>query len=479
MSRLTWAKAKPALAGQFADWPDQWPQRLAPVHLARLQAPPNGKDWSLTLAFDEAITGACTAGELAHEMAAFVFPPVAFGCDLEDTPAQRNAKWLAQRTTRKLPAVTAADFVAWLGKQGETPSAHIAAWREATGEAPDTAPTAPQAVSHAGTQRNGEGKRPDWSLWLALPQVKVWQAVALSLDMDPDAMVRSPHAWMAGPGGATLFERRSFADEAQAAEFEKRRRVAAASLAGGADNDTAEGPLPVFVALALRRQWAMPDELRALESVAPPELAVPLMARLRDLQAGTVLRLPAGTTTVPFADLAHLIADALWPEQGPEDERTVYAGARVGLDDELQRAVDSGALRVLDPLTLGPHPFPHGAALRDSVVHVDDLAEWLRQSRRMVVQIGELAEPTNEAPGCDRGLRVKREALIDRNVRRWPTIERDLKDGSSNALSASAKADGIGFWWEGDALKWAEARGKLTAPDAAASLASVMHRLHG
>lgn len=134
MSRLTWAKAKPLLSGLFAEWPDQWPQRLAPVHLARLQAPPNGKDWSLTRAFDEAITGACTAGELAHEMAAFVFPPVVFGCDLEDTPAQRKAKWLAQRTTRQLPAVTAADFVAWLGRQGETPSAHIAAWRDAMGE---------------------------------------------------------------------------------------------------------------------------------------------------------------------------------------------------------------------------------------------------------------------------------------------------------------------------------------------------------
>lgn len=132
MSRLTWAKAKPTLAGQFAEWPAQWPQRLAPVHLARLQAPPNGKDWALTRAFDEAISAACVAGELAHELADFVFPPLVAGFHLEDTPAQMEAKLRAQCATKSLPAVAACDFVAWLRKQSEAPSGHIAAWAEAT-----------------------------------------------------------------------------------------------------------------------------------------------------------------------------------------------------------------------------------------------------------------------------------------------------------------------------------------------------------
>lgn len=135
MSRLSWAKAKQTLAGLFAEWPDQWPQRLAPVHLARLQAPPNGKDRSLTRAFDEAISAACAAGELAHEKAAFVFPPLVAWASLEDRPGEGAARWRAQCTTESLPAVTAGDFVAWLHKQGETPSGHVAAWVEATGGA--------------------------------------------------------------------------------------------------------------------------------------------------------------------------------------------------------------------------------------------------------------------------------------------------------------------------------------------------------
>jgi len=84
-----------------------------------------------------------------------------------------------------------------------------------------------------------------------------------------------------------------------------------------------------------------------------------------------------------------------------------------------------------------------------------------------------------EAPKNDRGECVKRAALIERNRRRWVSIERDLKDASTNGLSAEARAtDKPGFWWEGDALKWARARNKEEEAQAApASLASVVHRM--
>lgn len=80
---------------------------------------------------------------------------------------------------------------------------------------------------------------------------------------------------------------------------------------------------------------------------------------------------------------------------------------------------------------------------------------------------------------ANRGQRVKRKALIERNCRRWPSIERDLKDGSENGLSETARADTHGDWWEGDALKWAEAKGKMTSQTASGALASVVHRMAG
>jgi hypothetical protein len=79
----------------------------------------------------------------------------------------------------------------------------------------------------------------------------------------------------------------------------------------------------------------------------------------------------------------------------------------------------------------------------------------------------------------DRGRRLKRAALIEDNVRRWPTVERDLKDAAKNGLSEAAK-DGaaVGWWWEGSAIEWARARAKVkdVAPGAG-GLPSVFHRM--
>ena len=87
--------------------------------------------------------------------------------------------------------------------------------------------------------------------------------------------------------------------------------------------------------------------------------------------------LPAGTEHVLFGELAYLIADALWPDAGPNDEHFRHGAACGNLDGELARAVKSGALPVKDPLTLGPHTFPIGAALKRALVTVDDLREFV------------------------------------------------------------------------------------------------------
>jgi len=120
-------------------------------------------------------------------------------------------------------------------------------------------------------------------------------------------------------------------------------------------------------------------------------------AKAQPRQPGNALRLPAGTTHVDYCDLAHLIADALWPDLGAGDERWHYAGARVNLDEELAEAVKRGGLRVLDPLTLGPNRLPVGAALLRAKVAVEDLREWLRGTRRMDVVVGEEAARSGSA----------------------------------------------------------------------------------
>ena len=110
---------------------------------------------------------------------------------------------------------------------------------------------------------------------------------------------------------------------------------------------------------------------------------------------------------------------------------------------------------------------------------VRQAANWLLNDAHRELSAEPAPGVVADVPNDDRGARVKRAALIERNRRRWVSVERDLKDASSNGLSAAAKADATGFWWEGDALKWAELRNKLTAPAMPASLASVVYRMAG
>jgi hypothetical protein len=101
------------------------------------------------------------------------------------------------------------------------------------------------------------------------------------------------------------------------------------------------------------------------------------------------LELPADMGFVPFSELAHLIAKARFPV-APEDEEFdfAYGAARVNLDEELPKAVAADLLKVRDPLTHGPHTFPHGFALQSAVVKVSDLRAYLAD-RGMGVRVTE------------------------------------------------------------------------------------------
>ena len=70
----------------------------------------------------------------------------------------------------------------------------------------------------------------DWSYWLQMPEIKAWEAVALSLNLDPEQMVHLKEGWMAGAGSDPLFEDESFPDKQTKNEFYKRLRLLLAAL---------------------------------------------------------------------------------------------------------------------------------------------------------------------------------------------------------------------------------------------------------
>ena len=111
-------------------------------------------------------------------------------------------------------------------------------------------------------------KKPDWSEWSLMPKVEVWQAVALSMNLEPHDLRRDVHTPFLGFG--SFFKPGSFSNLNTEREFEKRLRILEANL-----EDSAKFPnavinrefrlsilaLPEFSAWVASVGWEMPEEL--------------------------------------------------------------------------------------------------------------------------------------------------------------------------------------------------------------------------
>ena len=60
----------------------------------------------------------------------------------------------------------------------------------------------------------------DWHYWRHMPEIRQWEACALSLNINPDNMKHHPQAWMAGPGSGPILTVASFPSGAVQIEFD-------------------------------------------------------------------------------------------------------------------------------------------------------------------------------------------------------------------------------------------------------------------
>ena len=126
----------------------------------------------------------------------------------------------------------------------------------------------------------------DWRYWRHIPEVKQWEACALSLNINPDNIKHSPQGWMAGPGSGPVFLAVSFPSMDVQLEFDKRVRLLGASLFKSphftAVNNLVRGGrhlatvnLREFAAWALHVEFDdMPPELVAMAATATTVLVV-------------------------------------------------------------------------------------------------------------------------------------------------------------------------------------------------------------
>lgn len=99
---------------------------------------------------------------------------------------------------------------------------------------------------------------PDWEFWRDMPEVELWQACALSLNLDPDPLTPSDDGM--GMGGESYFKARSFPNEEAWEKFNKRLRLLEANM----QRPTVRLADFVTWASSLSTPWDMPPELVAL-----------------------------------------------------------------------------------------------------------------------------------------------------------------------------------------------------------------------
>jgi len=150
-----------------------------------------------------------------------------------------------------------------------------------TRASPPITPTSGRGTSPG--ERRKPATTPDWSEWRYIPKVEVWQACALSLNLDPHSLEKRRYERMSESSPVPYFEDSSFPSKTIRDEFNKRRRMLIANLpnnpAFSFRNILANGcsnvALAEFTTWALSIGWNIPPELAAMAqkpgapSVAP------------------------------------------------------------------------------------------------------------------------------------------------------------------------------------------------------------------
>ncbi len=139
-------------------------------------------------------------------------------------------------------------------------------------------------------KRRTVAEKPDWKEWKYTPQARVWQACALSLDIEPYSIKPNPISWQTGPYADQLFEDESFQSENEKKEFKSRQRILLNNLNSKENSlwfspnpnrpNLGEVSLPEFAAWCSSVEWPIPEELAALAK--KPDTATAIKSEKQD-----------------------------------------------------------------------------------------------------------------------------------------------------------------------------------------------------
>lgn len=122
---------------------------------------------------------------------------------------------------------------------------------------------------------------PHWAKWKHMPEVELWEACALALNIAPDSMRRSPNDWMVS--GADIFLPESFPSDDVAKEFKNLMEVAKANKQQTIHLKISLPEFAAWCATVVRDLTGrdIPPELAALTKVATQTATIEHEGRLR------------------------------------------------------------------------------------------------------------------------------------------------------------------------------------------------------
>lgn len=159
-----------------------------------------------------------------------------------------------------------------------------------------------------------------WNLWTGVPRVKLWEAVALVLEIDPGSLEPERYGWMAGGPGREadpFFVPRSFPSKEKCRAFEE--------ALGFAERATSySGPIYVlsspFVGMSMQRaDVALAEVVTFFVGCQWPDIPAPLLALV---ESGADIAEPPQSKQLPAADPMPAVAGAKkWTPERREELR--------------------------------------------------------------------------------------------------------------------------------------------------------------
>lgn len=225
-------------------------------------------------------------------------------------------------------------------------------------------------------------RKPNWKVWAHVPAVRVWEAVALSFDIDPKKVKVRSHAWMGNGSRYPHDEGQQFEDriEVLRRNLGQDKGLRPASIVMGR-RDYCEIALSDFAQWAMLLGWDIPSEIKALAARAPtPDERTPLMkTRNQSAKEEGTLVLPQPLT---LAWLWNHAPVTWWATLATAFVAVFGLGISVG-QSEFYRRITTSAKPVTSVSELGKSDLVLGSSSADRFVNYIRVVPEPREQIRM------------------------------------------------------------------------------------------------